>query len=133
MYRYFLGAFGNYSFIGPQYEITEDGSLREMWNSRAIEFPNGGTVTLANISDREFGDIKNRLLKFRVDFDKDFRPEHDDALPNSNRYQIKLDAIDDFDKDEIIEIIDINYPVEEFLNDKTKQTIRIKHKPNKYF
>lgn len=131
MYRYFLGAFGNYSFIGPQYEITEDGSLREMWNSRAIEFPNGGTVTLANISDREFGDIKNRLLKFRVDFDKDFRPEHDDALPNSNRYQITLDAIDDFDKDEIIEIIDINYPVEEFLNDKTKQTIRIKHKPNK--
>ena len=25
MYRYFLGAFGNKSFIRPQYEIMEDG------------------------------------------------------------------------------------------------------------
>ena len=28
MYRYFLGAFGNKSFIRPQYEIMEDGKLR---------------------------------------------------------------------------------------------------------
>lgn len=28
MYRYFLGAFGNKSFIRPQYEIMEDGKLK---------------------------------------------------------------------------------------------------------
>ena len=30
MYRHFLGAFGNKSFIRPQYEIMEDGSLRRI-------------------------------------------------------------------------------------------------------
>ncbi len=131
MYRYFLGAFGNRSFICPQYEIMEDGSLREMRDTRWTEFPNGGTVSLTNISDEDTDDIKNRLLKFRIDFNKDFHPGFDTFNDNSNRYQITLTAIDDFDKDEIIEIIDINYPIEDFLNDKTKRTIRIKHKPNK--
>ena len=131
MYRYFIGAFGNRSFICPQYEIMEDGSLREMRDSRWKEFPNGGTVSLANISDGDTDDIKNRLLQFRVDFNKDFHPSFDVFSDNSNRYQITLPAVDDFDKDEIIEIIDISYPIEDFLNDKTKQTMRIKHKPNK--
>lgn len=131
MYRYFIGAFGNRSFIRPQYEIIEDGSLREVGDSRWEEFPNGGTVSLANISDGDTDDIKNRLLQFRVDFNKDFHPGFDSYNMNSNRYQISLSAIDDFDKDEIIEIIDIDHTIEEFLNDKTKRIIRIKHKPNK--
>lgn len=131
MYRYFLGAFGNRSFICPQYEIMKDGSLRAVKDIRWTEFPNGGTVSLANISDEDTDDIKNRLVKFRVDFNKDFHPGFDSYNDNSNRYQITLTAIDDFDKDEIIEIIEINSPIEEFLNDKTKRTIRIKHKPNK--
>ncbi len=131
MYRYFLGAFGNRSFICPQYEIMEDGILREMGDSRWKEFLNGGTVSLANIFDGDTDVIKNRLLRFRVDFNKDFHPGFDSFNENSNKYQIALSAIDDFDKDEIIEIIDIDYPIEEFLNDKAKRTIRIKHKPNK--
>ncbi|MBP3602792.1 MAG: hypothetical protein J6J79_01435 [Lachnospiraceae bacterium] len=131
MYRYFLGAFGNRSFIRPQYEIMEDGTLREMGDSRWTEFPNGGTVSLASITDGDTDDIKNRLLQFKVDFNKDLHPGFDSYNDNSNRYQISLTAIDDFDKDEIIEIIDIDYTIEEFLNDKTKRTIRIKHKPNK--
>ena len=45
MYRYFLGAFGNKSFIRPQYEIMEDGKLRGI-EDRWGEFPNGGTVSL---------------------------------------------------------------------------------------
>ena len=49
MYRHFLGAFGNRSFIRPQYEIMEDGSLRGI-EDRWGEFPNGGTVSLSNIS-----------------------------------------------------------------------------------
>ena len=104
MYRRFLGAFGNRSFICPQYEIMEDGSLREMRDSRWSEFPNGGTVSLANISDEDTDAIKSRLLQFRVDFNKDFHPGFDSYNDNSNRYQITLTAIDDFDKDEIIEI-----------------------------
>ena len=131
MYRHFIGAFGNRCFICPQYEIMEDGSLREMRDSRWTKFPNGGTVSLANITDEDTDDIKNRLLQFRIDFNKDFHPAFDSFNDNSNKYQIMLTAIDDFDKDEIIEIIDINYTIEEFLNDKTKRTIRIKHKPNK--
>lgn len=30
MYKSYLGAFGNKSFIRPQFEILEDGSLREI-------------------------------------------------------------------------------------------------------
>ena len=131
MYRHFLGAFGNRSFIRPIYEISEDGNLFEVGDSRWELFPNGGTVSLANLSDGDTDDIKNRLLKFRIDLNKDFHPGYDAYSENSNRYQISLSAIDDFDKDEIIEIIDIDYSIEEFLNDKTKRIIRIKHKPNK--
>ena len=40
-------------------------------------------------------------------------------------------TIDDFDKDEVVEIVDIDYAIEDFINDKTKRTIRIKHRPNK--
>lgn len=131
MYKHFLGAFGNRSFIRPQYEILEDGSLREVGDSRWIEFPNGGTVSLSNLSEGDTDDIKNRLLQFRVDFNRDLHPGYSPYSENSNKYQITLAAIDDFDKDEIIEIIDIDYTIEEFLNDKAKRTIRIKHKPNK--
>ena len=124
MYRHFLGAFGNRSFIRPIYEISEDGNLFEVGDSRWELFPNGGTVSLANLSDGDTDDIKNRLLKFRIDLNKDFHPGYDAYSENSNRYQISLSAIDDFDKDEIIEIIDIDYSIEEFLNDKTKRNVR---------
>lgn len=48
MYKNYLGAFGNKSFIRPQYEIMPDGSLREVGDARWEEFPNGGTVSLLN-------------------------------------------------------------------------------------
>lgn len=130
MYRYFLGAFGNKSFIRPQYEIMEDGKLRGI-EDRWGEFPNGGTVSLIGISDSDTESIKNRLLQFKIDFNRDLHPGYAPYTDNSNKYQIPFNAIDDFDKDEVVEIIDIDYAIEDFINDKTKRTIRIKHRPNK--
>lgn len=130
MYKHFLGAFGNRSFIRPQYEIMEDGSLREI-EDRWGEFPNGGTVSLSNISEGDTESIKNRLLRFKIDFNRDLHPGYTPYTDNSNKYQISFNAIDDFEKDEIIEIIDIDYAIKDFINDKTKRTIRIKHRPNK--
>lgn len=130
MYRYFLGAFGNKSFIRPQYEIMEDGKLRGI-EDRWGEFPNGGTVSLTGISDSDTESIKNRLLQFKIDFNRDLHPGYAPYTDNSNKYQIPFKAIDDFDKDEVVEIIDIDYAIEDFINDKTKRTIRIKHRPNK--
>ena len=69
MYKYYFGAFGNRSFIRPQFEILEDGSLREVGDNRWVEFPNGGTVSLS-FSDSDTYDIKNRLLKFKIDFNR---------------------------------------------------------------
>ena len=131
MYKHFLGAFGNRSFSRPQYEIMEDGSLREVGDSRWTEFPNGGTVSLSSISEGDTDDIKNRLLQFKIDLNKNLHPGYSVYSENSNKYQITLAAIEDFDRDEIIEVIDIDYTIEEFLNDKAKRTIRVKHKPNK--
>lgn len=131
MYQYYLGAFGNKSFIRPQYEIMLDGSLREVGDNRWTEFPNGGTVSLSNSYEGATDDIRNRLLRFRIDFKSDFHPNFDQFNNNSNKYQISLNDVDDFDREEVIEIIDIDYPINEFLNDNTKRLIRIKHKPNK--
>lgn len=131
MYRYYLGAFGNKRFIRPQFEILEDGSLREIGDNRWTEFPNGGTVSLSYISDNDTDDIKNRLLRFKIDFNKDLHPGFTSYGENSNMYQINLVNIEELDRDEVIEIIDIDYTMEEFLNDKTKRMIIIKHKPNK--
>lgn len=131
MYKYYLGAFGNRSFIRPQYEILSDNTLREVGDDRWTEFPNGGTVSLTNMYEGDSDEIKNRLLKFKIDFNKDLHPTFDAYNDNSNRYQITLSAIDEFDKNEIIEIIDIECTIEEFLNDNVKRNIRIKHKPNK--
>lgn len=72
------------------------------------------------------------MIRFKIDFNKDLHPGFTLYNENSNKYQINLANIEELDKDEIIEIIDIEYTIEEFLNDKTtKRTIRIKHKPNK--
>lgn len=131
MYQYYLGAFGNRSFIRPQYEIMADGSLREVGDDRWTEFPNGGTVSLSNSYEGDTDNIRNRLLRFRVDFRNDFHPSFDQLNNNSNKYQISLNDVDDFDREEIIEIIEIDYPFDEFLNDNLKRTIRINHKPNK--
>ena len=66
MYRYFLGAFGNKSFIRPQYEIMEDGKLRGI-EDRWGEFPNGGTVSLTGISDSDTESINNlRLILIEI-------------------------------------------------------------------
>lgn len=131
MYQYYLGAFGNRSFIRPQYEIMPDGSLREVGDDRWTEFPNGGTVSLSNSYEGDTDDIKNRLLRFRIDFKNDTHPNFDQYNSNSNKYQISMKDLDDFDREEIIEIIEIDYPISEFLNDNAKRLIRIKHKPNK--
>lgn len=67
MYKYYLGAFGNKGFIGPQFEILTDGNLRSV-DDRWTEFPNGGTVSISSyVSDNDADDIKNRLLKFKID------------------------------------------------------------------
>ena len=131
MYQYYLGAFGNRSFIRPLYEIMEDGKLREVGDDRWTEFPNGGTVSLLNSYEGDTEDIKNRLLKFGIDFKRCLHPTYDQYNSNSNMYQISMNDIDDFEKEEIIEIIEIDYPINDFLNDKAKREIRIKHKPNK--
>lgn len=131
MYKSYLGAFGNKSFIRPQFEILEDGSLREIGDNRWNEFPNGGTVSLSYLTDNDMNNIKNRLLRFKIDFNKDLHPGYTLYGENSNKYQINIANIEELDKDEIIEIIEIDNTIEEFLNDKTKRTIRIKHKPNK--
>ena len=130
MYQYYIGAFGNKSFIRPLYEIIEDGTLLEVGDNRWAEFPNGGTVSL-NTYGGDTDNIKNRLLRFRIDFNKDFHPGYDTYNSNSNRYQISFTAIDDFEKEEIIEVIEIENKFSEFLNDISKRTIRIRHKPNK--
>lgn len=65
MYRYFLGAFGNKSFIRPQYEIMEDGKLRGI-EDRWGEFPNGGTVSLTGISDSDTESIKIDYYNLRL-------------------------------------------------------------------
>ena len=125
MYQYYLGAFGNKSFIRPQYEIMLDGSLREVGDNRWTEFPNGGTVSLSNSYEGATDDIRNRLLRFRIDFKSSFHPNFDQFNNNSNKYQISLNDVDDFDREEVIEIIDIDYPINEFLNDNTKRLIRM--------
>ena len=129
MYQYFLGALGNRRFIRPQYEIT-DGTLREI-TDRFAEFPEGGTVSISGFADEELDDIKNRLIKFRLDFKKDLSPHYQPTVENSNKYAITLQEIEDLNGDEIIELIDIDCTINEFLNDKAKRTLRIKHKPNK--
>ena len=120
MYRYFLGAFGNKSFIRPQYEIMEDGKLRGI-EDRWGEFPNGGTVSLTGISDSDTESIKNRLLQFKIDFNRDLHPGYAPYTDNSNKYQIPFNAIDDFDKDEVVEIIDIDYAIEEVFLGKVRE------------
>lgn len=131
MYKFYLGAFGNRSFIRPQYEILEDGNLREVGEDRWIEFPNGGTVSISYITDNDTDAIKNRLLRFRIDFNKDLHPTYASFSDNSNKYQIGLPNIEELDREEVIEIIDVDYTIDEFINDKAKRTVRIKHKPNK--
>lgn len=132
MYKYYLGAFGNKSYIRPQFEILEGGNLRTVGDDRWTEFPNGGTVSISSyLSDNDVDDIKNRLLKFKIDFNKDLHPGFVLYSENSNKYQIRLSNIEELDREEIIEIIDIDCEIDEFLNDKAKRIIRIKHRPNK--
>lgn len=134
MYKYYLGAFGNKSFIRPQYEIMQDGTLRYVGDDRWEEFPNGGTVSLLNVYEEDADDIsniRNRLLRFKIDFNKDFHPTFEQYGERSNKYRISLNNIKDFTREEIIEIIDIDYPINDFLNDNSKRLIRLEHKPNK--
>ncbi len=130
MYKWYLGAFGNRSFIRPQFEVMGDGTLRSI-EDRWEEFPNGGTVSVAHLTDIDTDDIRNRLLKFKLDLDRDYHPGYDPYGDNSNKYQIAMSGIEELDSEEVVEIIDIDYPIKEFLDDKTKRTVRIKHKPNK--
>ena len=131
MYKFYLGAFGNRSYIRPQFELLEGGGYRIIGDERWAEFPNGGTVSVQYSSDVEVNDIKNRLLKFRIDFNKDLHPGYVSYGENSNKYQISLANIEDLDRDEIIEVVDIECTINEFLDDKGKRNIKLKHKPNK--
>lgn len=130
MYKYFLGAFGNKYYIRPFYEII-DNSVKEIDDERYELFPNGGTVSVFFQPDDDPNSIKNRLLKFKVDMRSDLHPKFDSYNDNSNKYQIKINSnIEELGRDEIIEVIDIECPFDDFLNDKTKRELRINHKPN---
>ena len=131
MYKFYLGSFGNRSFLRPQFEILNDGSLRIVGDDRWTEFPNGGTVSLSFASESDTDEIKNRLVKFKIDFNKDLHPGYSAYSENSNKYQISLTNIEEHDREDIIEILDLECTINEFLNDKSKRSLRIKHKPNK--
>lgn len=131
MYKFYLGAFGNRSYIRPQFEI-DNGKLRIIEEeNRRIEFPNGGTVSLNGLTENDTDNIKNRLLKFKIDFANNRHPNFDPTGQNSNKYQIPIANIEELDRDQIIEIIEIDCTIKEFLNEKSRRTIRIDHKPNK--
>lgn len=136
MYKYYLGAFGNRSYIRAQYEILEDGSIKEIGDNRWEEFPNGGTVSIAFSNyldyDKEVESIQNRLVKFRLDRTRDFHPTFDMYNDNSNKYQIRMEnnCIIELEREEIIEILPLECSIDEFLNDKSKRKIRANHKPN---
>lgn len=130
MYKYYLGAFGNRSFLRPQFEILENNGLRIIGDDRWKEFPNGGTVSLSFLSDKDIDSIKNRIVKFKIDLNKDFHPGYDSFNDNSNKYQISLTNLIELDRDEIIEIVKLDCTIEEFLNDRVKRKLKINHKPN---
>lgn len=132
MYNYFLGSFGNKSFLFPQYEILKDGSLEEVhYEDRYERFPNGGTVSINGVDDIGVESIKNRIVKFKIDFNNDLHHYYKIYSENSNKYIIPLSYIEELEDDEIVEIIDLNCSIHDFLRDKLKRKIRIQHKPNK--
>ena len=63
MYKYYLGAFGNRSFLRPQFEILENNGLRIIGDDRWKEFPNGGTESLCFLSDKGIHSIIDRMVK----------------------------------------------------------------------
>lgn len=130
MDRYFLGAFGNGKYVRPQFEILKDNSLSMVDDIRRDIFPNGGTITLYHFNDNDINGIKNRLFKFRIDLNRDISPVYDIYSDNSNKFQIEPENIVDCGHEEIIEIIDTEYSVEEVLNDKNKRKFKLDHKPN---
>lgn len=134
MYKYYLGAFGNRSYIRPQYEILDDGSIKEVGENRWEDFANGGTVSLAfstySDSEKEVESIQNRLVKFKIDRSKDLHPNFDIYNDNSNKYQIHMDSIVELEREEVIEILPLECTIEDFLNDKTKRKFKLNHKPN---
>lgn len=131
MYRYYLGSFGNKSFIRPQYEILNDGSLSDMSETRWDDFPNGGTVSLAYNNGSDLAEVKNRLLRFKIDFEVNKSESYDKSNRYSNKYIIPLENIEELESELIIEIINIECGIDDFLKDKTKRTIRLRHRPNK--
>ena len=131
MYRYFLGAFGNRYYIRPFYEINGDGTITDIDDERFAMFENGGTVSVYFNYDDDSDSIKNRLLKFKLDMESDLHPNFNADNENSNKYRIEIDSnIEELEHDEIIEVIDLECPFDEFLNDKTKRKLRINHRPN---
>lgn len=129
MDKVFLGAFGNGSFIKPQFEIMNDDSIRIIEN-RYEEFPNGGTIYFY-ATDRDVDTIKNKLIKFRLDMNKDISSKYEIYERKSNKYQATFENIIELERDEVIEIISLEIPMEEILNDKSKRKIKLDHKPNK--
>lgn len=129
MDKIYLGAFGNGSFIKPQFEIVEEDSIRIIEN-RFEEFPNGGTVYFYANEKDNLELIKNKLIKFRLDLNKDVSPKYEIYERNSNKYQATWENIVELDRDEIIEILTLDISIEDILNDKNKRKIKLDHKPN---
>lgn len=129
MGRTFYGSFGNGRFIKPQYEIEGD-ALKSIEN-RFEEFPNGGTIYLYFDERENIDTIKNRLIKFELDFNKNISQTYNHLDNNSNKYQATLNNIIELDASEVIEVLRIDYSIDELLSDKNKRKIRLDHRPNR--
>lgn len=130
MNQYFLGYFGNKTFVFPQYEILSDGQLKSVRESRYEIFPNGGTVTIYSIEENSSEILSNRLIKFKIDFNKDFHNNYQRYTENSNQYAIPFSNIEELNRDEIIEVLKVDYSIDEILDDKNNRFIRLQHRPN---
>lgn len=129
MGRIFYGSFGNGRFIKPQYEI--EGDMLKSIENRFEEFPNGGTVYLYFDERENIDTIKNRLIKFELDFSKNISQTYNHLDNNSNKYQATLNNIIELDASEVIEVLRIDYSIDELLSDKNKRKIRLDHRPNR--
>ena len=127
--RTFLGAFGNKCFLKAQYELTEDGLTLIEGGERYSLFPNGGTVYYPE-GDEE-GILTDRLIKFEVDFKYDISQRFDMYNQNSNKYEARSNNIVPLDEDEIIEVIELDFAIEDFLDNKSNRIIPVNHKPNR--
>lgn len=129
MDRYFLGSFGNGRFIKPQYEI--DGDTLKSIEDRFTEFPNGGTIYVYFNEKENIDELKNRIIKFKLDFEKNLSPTFNTYDSSSNKYQATLNNILQLEEDEIIEIVTLDIDFDQLIADKSMRKFKLNHRPNR--